>query len=74
MLIYTHQVNRTLTRLSLVGNEISTVGARNIAEAIRVNTTLTELWLGGHCEIDQEGQECLQQARADSRTLKKITL
>ena len=30
------------------GNEIGAEGARMISEALKINSTLTELWLGGY--------------------------
>ena len=66
--------NSTLTHLSLTGNYgVSDIGAFFIAEGLKLNTSLRELWLS-ECRFSAEGAKFISEALEINTSLKVICL
>ena len=57
--------NRVLTELRLNGNEIGDVGAKAIAEALKVNAVLTKLDIRINLNMGDAGKEAVRDAVKD---------
>ena len=57
--------NRVLTELWLGGNEIGDVGAKAIAEALKVNAVLTKLELSFNRDMGDAGEKAVRDAVKD---------
>ena len=68
------KVNTTLTFIDLDGNKLGDVAGTALAEALKVNTALTDIYLRANDDLLDATKEVIKAAVAKNLSIRQITL